>query len=37
MFGSFMKSGIFGNVNNGIVVTKGSVGSGNRRMQMQIL
>jgi len=34
MLGSLMKSGILGNVNSIIVVTKGSVGSGNRKLQI---
>jgi len=34
MLGSLMKSGILDNVNSGIVVTKGSVGSGNKKMQI---
>jgi len=34
MLGSLRKSGIFGNVNSIIVVTKGSVGSGNRKMKI---
>jgi len=34
VFGSLMKSGILDNVNSRIVVTKGSVGSGNRKMKI---
>jgi len=34
MLGSLMKSGIFDNVNSGIIVTKGSVGSGDRNMKI---
>jgi len=34
MLGFLMKNGIFGNVNNRIVVTKGGVGGGNRKMQI---
>ena len=34
MLGSLMKSGILGNVNSGIVVTKGSVRSGNGKIQI---
>jgi len=34
VFGSLMKSGILDNVNSRIVVTKGSVGSGNKKIQI---
>jgi len=34
MFGSLMKIRILSNVNSGIVVTKGSVGSENKKMQI---
>jgi len=34
MLSSLMKSGILGNVNSEIVVTKGSVRSGNGKMQI---
>jgi len=34
MFGSLMKSEILDNVNSEIVVTKGSIWSGNRKMQI---